>query len=239
MESNVLTPGLLPCTDDEVVSVRREIAETVERCCGTVGYDSLGRISRPSRGRGRQLKPGRAEFHVVWDGRRGEPVDAARHAFEDALLRGKPIEGPSRDPRQLGLAPGDQAPLIGRQVRESGECGGGGHNCTIRQFWQYIKYTQPVDTESTAKDAGKCSNCLVQTGGSCLGRIPQQLRQASHIRTSSRSPARKRRICRWTRRYCSSSLENSSSRSERVPRYSATSVLTEVPRSAAWIRAAR
>jgi len=82
-QADVVAAGLPPVTKDELVAVCREVADAIERRCGTVGDHTLLRTALPAwRGRG-ELEPGGAKLQVISWRCPGEAVDTVRHAVTD------------------------------------------------------------------------------------------------------------------------------------------------------------
>jgi hypothetical protein len=120
MQPDVRAPTLAPDRERELVDVRAQVANPVQRSGGRVGDDSDERVieADPCRLGRVELQPCRAQCGMV---RRPGAADTV-HAVADTLERSGPSETGQRGPRHtgpLGLLASDQPPLGVGDVHET------------------------------------------------------------------------------------------------------------------------
>jgi hypothetical protein len=106
MDSDVRTPRLLALGDDELVPVRRQIAEPVQGRSGAMGDDTLLWLAFPGKRLGCELKPCGAQLNVIGKRRSGQVVDPSRYPLEDLVFAAETLKGGARYAGAFGLLAG-------------------------------------------------------------------------------------------------------------------------------------
>ncbi len=133
MQPDVLTARLPPNREGELVPIRGEVPEAVQRCGGAVGDDPLIWGSLPCRNLRGELQPGCPELEVIRWRRPREPIHPLCHPVKDARCC-ETLQGGLRDAGALGLTASDKAPLILSDLCEATERGVSWHHCNIPQY---------------------------------------------------------------------------------------------------------
>src|SRR5712692_8567961 len=119
MDAYVGAPGLPAVRRGELMAVCGQLPEAVDGSGRPMGYQPLRWGTRPSRGIGRELEPGCPQVELLWYRCPRQPVYPVRHPFEQRARRGQAIECGLWHASQFGLSPGDQSPLVLRDLGES------------------------------------------------------------------------------------------------------------------------
>ena len=130
VKPDVRAAGLAPLRQRELVPVRRQVPETVQRRGRTVGYDPLLRCPLPRRNLRSELQPRRTKVEVIGQRRPGQAVHAVRYPVKNARF-GESLQRSLRDTGTFGLAAGDEPPLVFSDPRDAAESRVPSHYCII------------------------------------------------------------------------------------------------------------
>ncbi|HEY1916134.1 MAG TPA: hypothetical protein VGH27_11235 [Streptosporangiaceae bacterium] len=111
VQPDVGTTRLPPVPEREIMPLRGQMTEAIERCGRAVGYDPLFRRPLPSRNLRGELEPSRPKVEVIRRRRACQAIHAVSYPFQDTV-GSQPLESSRRDPGQLSLTAGHQAPLV-------------------------------------------------------------------------------------------------------------------------------
>ena len=111
VEPDVRPARLPPLRQRELVPVCGQVAKTVQRCGGPVGYGPLIRRPLPRRNLRGELEPRCPKVEVIRRRCPGQAVHAVCYPVKDACL-GESLQGCLRDTGAFGLAARDEPPLI-------------------------------------------------------------------------------------------------------------------------------
>ena len=133
VEPDVRLARLPPLRQRELVPVCGQVAKTVQRCGGPVGYDPLIRRPLPRRNLRRELEPRGPKAKVVRRRCPSQAVNAVRNPVKDARL-GEPLQSSLGDTGIFGLAARDEPPLILSDPGDAAESRVLRHYCIIACF---------------------------------------------------------------------------------------------------------
>jgi len=133
MEPDVRPTRLPPLRKRELVPVCGQVAKTVQRCGGPMGYDPLVRRPLPRRNLRRELEPRGPKAKVVRRRCPSQAVHAVRNPVKDARL-GEPLQSSLGDTGTFGLAARDEPPLILSDPGDAAESRVLRHYCIIACF---------------------------------------------------------------------------------------------------------
>ena len=133
VEPDVRPTRLPPLRQRELVPVCGQVAKTVQRCGGPVGYGPLIRRPLPRRNLRGELKPRCPKVEVIRRRCPGQAVHAVCYPVKDACL-GKTLQGCLRDTSAFGLAACDEPPLILGDPGDAAESRVLRHYCNIACF---------------------------------------------------------------------------------------------------------
>lgn len=131
MDADIRPAGLPTPRHSELVPIGWEVSDPADGRRRSVGDDSLVWSSLPRWDTWCQLKPGGAEFQMVWGGCSRQAVDAVRHSLQGGAGCGHSFNGGLGDSRSLQFAAGHESPLFLGDIGDPGKGRRASHHCII------------------------------------------------------------------------------------------------------------
>src|SRR5918994_2882600 len=132
VEAHIWSSALATHRQGEVMSVRRQVPEPVEGGCRPVRHHALLWDPLPGRRLRGQLQPRCPQLDMVGNRRPYDSVDAVSDAFENRAVSSQPCERSRGNAGNLlGLATGDQAPLVLGDLAETSKGRSACHYCNL------------------------------------------------------------------------------------------------------------
>jgi hypothetical protein len=140
VDLHVGSTGLPAARNGELVGIRWQMSDLVQRRRRSVRHDALLDGAGPGRNGRFKLQPRSSKIDVIWSRRGAEQVDPEGNARQQSTRRGQTLQRGVRDPGSLGLPPRDQTPLLCGSICDTVHRRCRNHYCNIPRYRGFLQH---------------------------------------------------------------------------------------------------